>query len=147
MDIKQDLLYQRIHQQYNMFKNQAKSHKRLKRFLWSVSSILTVGLALCANFTFEIGGITSTGLTKVISIVVPVITGYSILRSPESLWIMEIEMRNRLSDLKDRMQIKAERDPDFDPAPFEEEYFQIMEEANNRWLEIKRGSGKRFSVS
>lgn len=143
MDIKDDLLYQKIDNHQKEFKKQARSHKRLKRFLWTISSVLTVGLALCANFTFDIFGITSSGLTKLISIIVPVVTGYSILRSPESLWIMEIEMRNRLSDLKDRFQLKADRNPEFDRSAIEEEYFQIMEDANRRWLEIKDGNTKQ----
>lgn len=142
MDIKQDTLYKNLDKKEKMFRNEAKKHRRLKRFLWTLSSILTVGLAICANFDFQIGSITSSGLTKIISIVVPVVTGYAILRSPESLWIMEIDMRNKLADLKQRLMLIAERDPDFNRADLEKEYFKIMEEANNRWLEIKQGSGK-----
>lgn len=142
MDIKQDILYKNMDEKEAMFKNEAKKHKRLKRILWTCSSVLTVALALCANFDFSFYGVTSSGLTKIISIIVPVVTGYAILRSPESLWIMEIDMRNKISDLKQRLILAAERNPDFNRTDFDEEYFNLMAEANNRWLEIKQGGGK-----
>lgn len=142
MDIEQDTLYQSIRERKDDFKREANKHKRLKRFLWTLSSILSVGLALCVNIPFTIYGIESSTLSEIISIIVPVVTGYSILRSPETLWIMETEVRNRLSDLKLKLKMVSERDPNFDRAEFEEEYFQIMEDANNRWLEIKQNGGK-----
>lgn len=142
MNIKQDILYKSMDEKEAMFKNEAKKHKRLKRILWTSSTVLTVGLAFCANFDFNIYGITSANLTKIISIIVPVVTGYTILRSPESLWIMEIDIRNKISDLKQKFLLAAESNPDFNRSDFEEEYFKIMSEANNRWLEIKQGGGK-----
>lgn len=142
MEIEQDTLYQSISKRRDDFKTEANKHRRLKRFLWTISSILSVGLALCVNIPFTIYGIESSTLSEIISIIVPVVTGYSILRSPETLWIMETEVRNRLSDLKLKLKMVSERDPNFDRAEFEEEYFQIMEDANNRWLEIKQNSGK-----
>lgn len=142
MDIKEDTLYKNLNKKEEMFRKEASKHKLLKRFLWTLSSILTVGLALCANFEFTIFGITSSGMTKVISIIVPLVTGYSILRSPEKLWIMEIDIRNKLDDLKQKLMMVAEREPDFNRADFEKDYFKIMEQANDRWLEIKQGSGK-----
>lgn len=142
MDIKQDTLYTNISKKKESFKKEANKHRRLKRFLWTLSTLLSVGLALCANFTFTIFGVTSSTLTEIISIIVPVVTGYSILRSPETLWIMETEVRNKLSDLKEKLKMTAERDPNFDRTVFEDEYFQIMDHANNRWLEIKQNGGK-----
>lgn len=142
MEIEQDTLYQSIKQRGDHFKNEATKHKRLKRFLWALSTILSVGLALCANFEFAIYGITSSTLTQIISIIVPVITGYSILRSPETLWIMETDVRNKLADLKLRLKMVAEREPNFDREEFENVYFKIMEDANNRWLEIKQNGRK-----
>ncbi len=142
MEIEQDTLYQSISKRRDDFKKEANKHRRLKRFLWTLSSILSVGLALCVNIPFTFYGIESSTLSEIISIIVPVVTGYSILRSPETLWIMETEVRNRLSDLKLKLKMVSERDPNFDRAEFEEEYFQIMEDANNRWLEIKQNGGK-----
>ena len=48
-------------------------------------------------------------------------------------------MRNRLLDLAEKLRLVAERTPDFDREPYEEEYFAIMGEANHRWREIKEG--------
>lgn len=142
MDIEQDTLFLNICDKKKKFKREANKHRRLKRFLWALSTVLSIGLAICANFTFVIYGVTSSTLTEITSIIVPVVTGYSILRSPETLWIMETEIRNKLSDLKENLKLTAERDPNFDRAQFEKEYFQIMKDANNRWLEIKQNGGK-----
>lgn len=131
MDIEQDTLYINISEKKNDFKREANKHKRLKRFLWTFSTVLSVGLALCANFEFKILGVESSTLTEIISIIVPVVTGYSILRSPETLWIMETDVRNKLSDLKQKLKMSAEREPDFDRSEFENKYFEIMDEANN----------------
>ena len=44
---------------------------------------------------------------------------------------METDVRNKLSDLKQKLKMSAEREPDFDRSEFENKYFEIMDEANN----------------
>lgn len=105
--------------------------------LWFISSFTSVAIAICANFSFEILNLSSDQLTALLAIFLPVITGYTLLRGPENLWVMEIEMRNRLLDLKSKMELKTESEGAFDRTEFEEEYFAILKDANNKWQEIK----------
>jgi len=133
MSIEKDTLYKKIDARVQWFQKEASGHKLLNRLLWVAASVLSILVALCANFEFTIYGATSKTLTAFLSIILPVVTGYTVLRSPESLWVLEINMRNRLLDLRQKMILQSERNPHFDRAHFEDEYFKIMGEANNRW--------------
>jgi len=141
MSIEEYTLYIKIEKQVKWFQNEASQHKELNRSLWLASALLSISVALCANFKFEICGITSLFLTALLSIILPVVTAYTVLRSPESLWVLETNMRNRLLDLQQKLILTAERNPDFNRVPFEEEYFDIMGEANKRWCAIKESQG------
>lgn len=95
-----DTLYKQIKAQANWYNKEAKKHSRLNRVLWLASSIIAFAVAICANIDFQISGVTSSRITAVLSILLPVVTGYTILRNPESLWVIEIGIRNKLKDLK-----------------------------------------------
>ena len=141
MSIENDTLLEKIDEQATWFKDAAKNHKLLNRSLWGVSTLLSISVALFANFDFTVWGVKSSFLTALFSIFLPVVTGYTVLRNPESLWILETYMRNRLYDLKQKLILAAEKNADFDRTPFEEEYFSIMGEANNKWRAIKENQG------
>lgn len=139
MDIENDKLYLKIKETAEWFRCEASGHKKLNRGLWFSSSVISILVAIFANFKFTYYGITSESLTAILAIILPVITGYTVLRSPESLWIFEVDIRNRLNHLKEKIVFSADRDRDFNREPYEDEYFKIMGEANSRWQEIKKG--------
>lgn len=138
MNIKEDTLYQKIQTQANWFAKHAARHKRMNHTLWFISSFISVSIAICANFSFSIFSLSSEHLTALLAIFLPVITGYTLLRGPENLWIMEVEMRNRLLDLRSKMELRSEDQNAFDRTKFEEEYFKILQDANNKWQELKQ---------
>ncbi|WP_415891726.1 hypothetical protein ACMXYN_10210 [Neptuniibacter sp. PT8_73] len=137
MNIMEDTLYNKIKTQANWFAKHAARHKRMNHTLWFISSFTSVSIAICANFSFSIFNLSSDHLTALLAIFLPVITGYTLLRGPENLWVMEIEMRNRLLDLQSKMELKSENENTFDRAEFEEEFFAILKDANSKWQEIK----------
>ncbi|WP_415896396.1 hypothetical protein ACMXYX_09995 [Neptuniibacter sp. QD72_48] len=137
MNIMEDTLYKKIQTQANWFAKHAARHKKMNHTLWFISSFTSVAIAICANFSFEILNLSSAKLTALLAIFLPVITGYTLLRGPENLWIMEIEIRNRLLDLKSKMELTAECEGAFDRTEFEEEYFAVLKDANSKWQEIK----------
>lgn len=125
---------------FEVFKKEARKHKRLHRYTWWATTFVSLAIAFSSNYDFAIGpSIDSDQVAGVLGIVLPAVTAYIVLRSPERLWILEIQMRNRLSDLKDRIELAYERDPNVDSASFETELFEILDDANNRWTEIKLG--------
>lgn len=62
-----------------------------------------------------------------------------VLRSPEKLWIHEINIRNQLRDLHTELELLSARNAQFEPAEFEQRYLAIMIAANKKWVEIKEG--------
>ncbi|WP_415911374.1 hypothetical protein [Neptuniibacter sp. QD37_11] len=138
MNIMEDTLYNKINTKANWFDKHAARHKKMNHTLWFISSFTSVAIAICANFSFEILNLSSAQLTALLAICLPVITGYTLLRGPENLCVMEIEMRNRLLDLQSKMELKSEKENTFDRTEFEEEFFAILKDANNKWQEIKR---------
>jgi hypothetical protein len=63
---------------------------------------------------------------------------YTVLRRPGTLWIFEVGIRNRLNHLKEKMVFSTDNDQNVDRKPYEDEYFNVMDEANSRWQEIKK---------
>ena len=55
----------------------------------------------------------------VLAIVLPFITGYVALRTPEKLWIYEVDIRNQLFDLAAEIELLIDRKVDFDREPYE----------------------------
>lgn len=138
MDIKNDILYKAISDKVKAFGKEAKSHKRMSRALWITSAVISVLVAISSNMSFSVFGLTSAMISSVLSIILPVVTGYTVLRSPESLWLLEIDTRNRLQDLALRLELAAGKGHDFNREKIETEYFEVMKSANERWKEIKQ---------
>ena len=128
-----------IHDRLKEFKNQAKKHRRLHRGLWFASTVTSLAVAYSSNFTFAWGSVTSANLAGIFGILLPAITGYIMLRSPEKLWIFETEMRNRLYRLQDKIALAEAGEAQLDSVGLQNEYLKIMEESNTRWVEIKNG--------
>jgi len=140
MELKEDLLYQNLDKRRRWFVGEATKHKRLNRWLWLVSIVLSMLIALGTNFDLSLGPITSSQLGAGLAILLPAMTAYTVLRSPERLWILETNIRNQLSDLQTRMELEFQENPSFDRKAIREAFLLLMEEANAKWTEIKRGS-------
>ena len=120
------------------FKSEAAKHRRLHRALWAATTAISLGVAFATTFKFVVWGpVDSVDLAKALGIVLPAVTAYVVLRSPERLWVFETVTRNRLYRLKERLALAAEDTTD--DAKSREEYFQIMNDATDRWASIKGG--------
>ena len=118
---------------------QASRHKMLHRSLWGASSIISVLVAIATSFDFSLLNIPSKNIATLFAIILPMVTSYMVLRSPEKLWIHEINIRNQLFDLHTELNLLIKRNAGFDPADFEQRYLTIMATANKKWIEIKEG--------
>ena len=118
---------------------QASRHKMLHRCLWGTSSIISVLVAIATAFDFSLLNIPSKNIATFFAIILPMVTSYIVLRSPEKLWIHEINIRNQLMDLHTELNLLINRNAEFDPAVFEKRYLAIMSAANKKWIEIKEG--------
>ena len=96
-------------------------------------------IAISTAFDFSVLNIPSKNIATLFAIVLPMVTSYIVLRSPEKLWIHEINIRNQLQDLKTELELLTLRNAEFNPADFEQRYLAIMNTANNKWIEIKEG--------
>ncbi len=142
MSIKEEKLYKKVTDSYKWFNDEAKKHRRLHRRLWLGSSIISVLVAITAAFDFTIFSvIKSQQITVILALILPLVTAYVVLRTPEKLWILETSTRNRLKDLSVDLEFRFERDPKFDRQHSEKKYLAIMAESNDIWVEIKRGAG------
>ena len=136
-----DLLACHVGRQAKKLTKAAQGHKRLHRFLWFAASLLSLGVALSANFDFAVAGYSSDLLASVFSIVTPVVAGYAVHRSPKELWLLEVDIRNQLLDLHMKICLAAEnhdKKDNLNMKPFRDQYFEIMDQANKRWLELKK---------
>jgi len=118
---------------------QATHHKMLHRSLWATSSLMSVLIAITTAFDFSLLNIPSKNIATLFAIILPMVTSYMVLRSPEKLWIHEINIRNQLFDLHTELNLLIKRNAEFNPADFEQRYLAIMAEANKTWIEIKKG--------
>ncbi len=118
---------------------QAARHKYLHRSLWIVSSLMSVLIAITTAFDFSLLNIPSKSIATLLAIILPMVTSYMVLRSPEKLWIHEINTRNQLLDLHTELELLTARNAQFNPADFEQRYLAIMATANKKWIEIKEG--------
>jgi ABC-type spermidine/putrescine transport system permease subunit I len=119
--------------------NQATRHKVLHRSLWIASSCISVLIAISTAFDFSLLNIPSKNIATLFAIILPMVTSYMVLRSPEKLWIHEINIRNQLLDLKTELELLNIRNAQYEPADFEKRYLAIMAAANKKWIEIKEG--------
>lgn len=142
MSIGEDKLYNIVTDRCSWFEKEAKKHKWLHRVLWLVASIISVLVAMTATFNFTISNvIKSQQISAILALILPLVTGYVVLRTPEKLWILETNIKNRLKDLSIELEFQFERDPKFNRQDFEKKYLAIMAESNDKWVEIKRGAG------
>ena len=118
---------------------QATHHKMLHRSLWATSSLMSVLIAITTTFDFSLINIPSKNIATFFAIILPMVTSYMVLRSPEKLWIHEINIRNQLLDLYTELNLLTNRNAEFNPADFEQRYLMIMASANKKWIEIKEG--------
>ncbi len=118
---------------------QAARHKYLHRSLWIASSFISVLIAISTAFDFSLFHIASKNIATLFAIILPMVTSYIVLRSPEKLWIHEISIRNQLFDLHTELNLLIKRNAEFNPADFEQRYLAIMANANKKWIEIKEG--------
>jgi hypothetical protein len=135
-----DALLNAVDQQVRSFKKEARKHKRLWRALWFGSSLISLLIAFLTNFSFDIPWVSSDDVAAGLAILLPVISGYIVLRSPEPLWIHEVVTRNKLADLETKIRLGIARQPDFDTSVFDQEFFEIMNEASERWAALKGGA-------
>jgi ABC-type spermidine/putrescine transport system permease subunit I len=118
---------------------EASRHKLLHRSLWGASSIVSVLVAIATAFDFSLLNFPSKNIATLFAIILPMVTSYIVLRSPEKLWIHEINIRNQLLDLHTELNLLIKRNAEYDPAVFEKRYLAIMATANKKWIEIKEG--------
>lgn len=133
-----NLLLEKVKEKSAFFKKEANKHKHLNVFLWWVSTIISLSIAILSNFSFEFYGIPSATFSAILAIILPVITAYVIFRNPQKLWLFEIFTRNKLLDLENK--IELEQVPNVS-GELKKEFFEIMSEANKKWLNIKEISG------
>ncbi|MCH7676743.1 hypothetical protein IH879_17625 [candidate division KSB1 bacterium] len=142
MSIQEDKLYKKVTDRYKWFEDEAKKHRRLNRILWLGASIISVLVAITAAFDFTIFNvIKSRQISVILALILPLVTGYVVLRTPEKLWILETSIRNRLKDLSVELEFQFERNPKFNRQDFEKKYLALMAESNDKWVDIKRGAG------
>jgi len=141
MSSNEDLLLSKIMKAAKDQKKQAGRHKNLYRCLWLASALVSVSIAVFSTFDLCIYGIPPKNVSTFLSIILPFITGYVVLRSPDQLWVFEVSTRNQLNDLAAEMELLIDRKVDFDRAPYEKKYLSIMAKANKRWVMLKQNSG------
>lgn len=134
-----NVLFTAINDAAENHSKQASRHKVLHRSLWGASSIISVLIAITTAFDFSLLNIPSKNIATLFAIILPMVTSYMVLRSPEKLWIHEINIRNQLFDLHTELNLLTKRNAEFDPAAFEKRYLAIMATANKKWIEIKEG--------
>ncbi|MCI5147441.1 MAG: hypothetical protein D3923_18400, partial [Candidatus Electrothrix sp. AR3] len=117
--------------------SQANRHRMMHRSLWILSSIISIAIAFLSSGEFSCLGISSISLSKYLAILLPVVTGYVVLRNPEKLWVAEINTRNKLADLSSEIELILDRGGDINREVFEKRYLDIMRESNERWVEIR----------
>jgi len=139
MDNNDNILLSIIKVAANSHSTQAVRHKFLHRSLWIASSLMSVLIAVTTAFDFSLLSIPSKNIATLFAIILPMVTSYIVLRSPEKLWIHEINIRNQLCDLYTELNLLIKRNAGFDPADFEQRYLTIMATANKKWIEIKEG--------
>ncbi len=135
--IKQDLLLQKINKIFIQQKNQASIHKYMYRFLWAASALVSLLIAIFSVFDWSVEGVNSKDVATFLSLILPLITGYIVIRTPEKLWIYEVDMRNQLADLTTEIELQMDRDENFDREPYEKRFLAIMASANKKWLALK----------
>jgi hypothetical protein len=142
MSLEENSLYVQVSERYEWFKGESKKHKRLTRILWLASSITSLLIAFGTNFSFTVfDSISSHKISAGLALALPLLTAYVVLRTPEKLWILETSFRNRLGDLRTRIRFAAEKNTNFNRDAFEKEVFEILTEANQKWVDVKQGSG------
>jgi hypothetical protein len=138
-----ETLRELVARNHEWFRDQAGKHRLQHRLLWKVSTGISIAIAIATTSEFSIplliGELTSQKLAGLLGILLPAITAYVVLRSPEQLWILETSIRNRLSNLKEKMRLAVLRGARDDGPEFEEEYFRIMKDASEGWQIIKNG--------
>ena len=109
MKIEENKLYSIVSAKLEIFRKEAKKHKILHRTTWWSTTFISLAIAFTSNFEFVVlHSFKSSQIAAVLGIILPAVTAYIVLRSPERLWIFEISVRNRLSDLKDQIVVAHE---------------------------------------
>jgi hypothetical protein len=131
-------LLKKVREKHAAQKEQAAFHKNLHRNLWIFSSTLSFAIALLSSNDLGLDVLWARRLSTVLALLLPFFTGYLVLRQPDKLWIAEIETRNQLSDLIEKIELDMLRNDASKYAQYESRYFEIMETASKRWLSLKR---------
>lgn len=134
-----NILLSTIKQAAHSHSTQAARHKYLHRSLWAASSFISVLIAIATAFDFSLLNIPSKNIATFFAIILPMVTSYIVLRSPEKLWTHEINTRNQLMDLHTELELLTTRNAQIDQSDFEKRYLTIMSAANKKWVEIKEG--------
>jgi hypothetical protein len=119
------------------FRKDSRRHKRLHFWLWIISTGISLTIAVASNFEFGSGWLSSGTLAGVLGILLPAITAYIVLRSPEQLWILETVTKHRLSDLEQKIDVAVTQGVSEDDPKFQEEYFRILKDAVDGWQHLK----------
>ena len=137
MSKKDDVLLIKVREAARTQKRQASFHKNLYRSLWILSALISFAVAFFSSFTFLIYDVSSNSIATVLALILPMVTGYVVLRSPEKLWIFEIDTRNQLYDLISELEFLMDRDQEFDRETYEKKFLVIMEQSNKKWVSLK----------
>lgn len=119
------------------FKGEAERHKRIYRWLWLVSAAISLMIAIISTLKISICQLNHNESAALLSIILPVVTGYLVLRTPEKLWILEVNTRNKLKDLATEYELKVERGATIDTEEYERRFIEIMTSANEKWVKLK----------
>ena len=139
--LKQDTLYKKVCDSISFYKNEGRKHKRMNRSLWLTATVISVLVAITSAVDIPIGNEKIIhSISAVLAIILPAVTGYVVLRTPEKLWILETSIRNRLKDLSAEIEFQYEHDKNYDRKEFEKKYLSIMAESNKKWVDIKSGT-------
>lgn len=139
MNKEDDILFKKIKEAAQTQKKEASFHKNLYRSLWIISALISFAVAFFSSFKFSIYNVTSSTIATVLALILPMVTGYVVLRSPEKLWVFEVDTRNQLNDLASELEFLMDRGEEFDRETYEKKYLLIMEQSNKKWVSIKSG--------
>ncbi len=133
-------IYKKVEEKRSEFGEEAIKHRRLHRSLWLMTTAVSLAIAYSSTYEFDLPGWLDSGrLAAVLGILLPAITAYITLRSPERLWLFEVSIRNRLSDLAVKIEFAYRKSEELDQTDLEKEYLEIMRDASAKWLSIKQG--------
>ncbi len=135
--LNQDILLKKIKEMASSQKTEASRHKYIHRFSWAASALISISIAMFSTFDWSIYSIESRSIATFLALILPLVTSYVVLRTPQKLWVFEVNTRNQLYNLATEIEFLIDREAEYDREPYEKKYLKIMTDANIKWIELK----------